>query len=573
MTDLVTVPQTTLVMVGDIALLQESVPRPVDRAQIYDPTWGDPSYALWSGKRIIPAPGSIAKDPDGTPHWVASIDPVTYYPTYVDFKVSDDSVSGVSFYTLDNARFALYVDTRTSPYTVLPDGKLVVEGVSPRSYRLVRNANTNQREVISRYRDITGAYTAQIVPLVRLSNTLNLWYLPTCYVYPTLDVNEEILVEIMDETGLVVRTATLFVANSEFVNDAMVYRPQIVGFDVTSNQTLANGDFYVYQNQAVKNLHLTAIVTYQDGHTEEIPVNKDNCFLYGDTDFVSSFPGLRQPFLVRYFLGEDMSASANLLDLGSQSVFKEISVVVVPNDMKTPVKIALDLIWNLGSNMYNTRWMMYFSDDTPPVDISTMITFAQGSLTCTPAYFGLSQSFRVSVDMSLVDPSNYTITTPYSQDFTVMLRPPTALVRWLIQDGADTTRVYGADSATSRRPRICYDNTLKQYFIPTGIFGTQDAFLESFYYATTPPYDPRTASGPAVPTHFRIRESMNFVVKISAPIAIADYGKSFNMIGDTAGNYVNGTVLVEFLTQTGDGTFDAIFAGAVDVSTGTWQGA
>lgn len=571
MTALITTPQTTVVMVGDIALYQESVPRPIPREQIYDPTWGDPSYAAFAGKRIIPAIGSIAKDPDGTPHWVTAIDPKTYYPTYEDFKVDDDT-SGVSLYAMDNSRFSLYVDTRTSPAAAVPDGKVVVEGVSPRSYRLIRFANTANQATISQYRDTTGNYTSQSIPLVRLSDTLNLWYLPTCYIYPTLDVNEEILVEIMDETGLVIRTITMFVANSEFVNDAMVYRPQIVGFDVTANQTLANGDFYVNQNQDVKNLHLTATLTYADGHTENVTVGKDNCYLYGDTDFVSSFPGLEQTLLVRYYLGADATATANLLDTGSQSVFKEVNVVVVPNDMKTPVKIALDLIWNMGSNMYNPRWMMYFTDETPPVDVSGLISYSSGSFNCSPSYFGLAQTFRVQVDMNKVNPSSYNVSTAYQQDFTVMLRPPTGLVRWIIQDGTDTTRVYGADTPQSRRPQIYYDGTLKQYFIPTSLFGNTAAFLESFFYATTPPYDPRVEQTPVAPTHFQIRESTSFTLKTAAPIAIADYGKAFNLNGDTAGNYVSGTLLVEFLTQNSDGSFNAIFGGGVDVATGTWQG-
>ena len=570
MSSLLAQSQYTTIVVNGISLLQYAMPQQFLRQQVYDPTWGDPSYAQYTQKRVIPAVGSLVKNPDDTAVWVTAIN-ADYTPVYEDFKTTT-STDAVSFYTTDNARLSLYVDDRSTPSRVRPDGKMLITGISPRSYRLTRYPNTAQSEVISYYKDTTGKFVSGSVPLVKVSDTLNIWSMPDCFIYQTLGTNEEIGIEITDETGLVVLSGTLFVANSAFINDAMTLQPMIVGFTITANQQLANGQAYLYQNQDFKNLHFTATLTYEDGTTENVSVGKDNCFLYGDTDFTSSFPGLTQPMLIRYYLGSTTNASATLIDGSTQSIFAEIDVVVVPNDMKTPVKISVVPIWSNGANQYIPRWFMYFADGSAPIDVTTNVTISSGTFNGTPSYFGLSQTCRVQVDMSQISPQAYGVTTVYQQDITVMLRPPTSSVRWIIQDGTDANTAYGADTSASRRPRLFFDNTLKQYFIPTGYFSNQAAFLNAFYYNATPMYDPRFANGAVTPTHFRIRDVLSFLTKVAAPIAIADYGKAFNILGDTAGNYVGGTMVVEFLTQNDDGTFKTIYGAGVDVSTGTWQG-
>lgn len=571
MTTLLSQGLAVAVTIDDISLLKYSMPQPFLRQQVYDPTWGDPSYAKFTGKRVIPAVGSLIKNPDDTAVWVVGLND-DFTPIYDDFKTTGATDEDVSFYTVDTERLALYVDTRATPTRVKPDGKMLVTGLSPRSYRLIRNPNSDTPEVISNYKDTTGKYVSGSIPLVKVSDTLSIWSLPECFVYPTLAINEEISIELIDETGLVVRKGLLFVAQTEFINDAMVYQPMIVDLQITANQTLANGDFYLYQNQSIKNLHLTAKVVYEDGSTDILTVGKDNCFLYGVVDFVSSFPGLRQEFLIRYFLGASQNADPALIDGATQSVFKEITVVVVPNDMKTPVKIQAFPIWNTAANQYIVRWMMYFADGRAPVDVTGPLTYPQTQLNTTPQYFGLSQNIRVQVDMSVVDPTSYSIATLYQQDFTFVMRPPTSAVRWLIQDGQDATRVYGVDTNDTRRPRICWDVTRKQYFIPTSYFPVQDSFLEAFYYNATPMYDQRIATGAVVPTHFRIRDVLSFATKVATPIAVGDYNKAFALLGDSAGNYVSGSLLVEFLTLQSDGSYATIFGGCVDVTTGTYQG-
>ena len=570
MTSLLNQAQYVTIEVNGISLLQYAMPQPFLRQQVYDPTWGDPSYATYTQKRVIPAVGSLIKNPDGTALWVRAIN-ADYTPVYDDFKTTA-TTDAVSFYTTDNARLSLYVDDRSSPARVRPDGKMLITGLSPRSYCLTRNPNSANPEVISYYKDTTGAYVSGSVPLTKVSDTLNVWSLPDCFVYETLATNEEIGIQITDETGLVILNGLLFVANSAFINDAMVLQPMITGFTITANQQLANGKAYLYQNQDFKNLHFTATLTYEDGTTEDIAVGKGNCYLYGDTDFSSSFPGLDQPMLIRYYLGATENASPTLIDQATLSVFAEIDVVVVPNDMKTPVKIAVVPLWSNAANQYVPRWFMYFADGSAPVDVTTNVTISTGAFNGTPSFFGVTQTFRVQVDMSQISPQAYGVTTVYQQDITVMLRPPTASVRWIIQDGTNANTAYGADTSTSRRPRLCYDSTLKQYFIPTSFFSNQASFLTAFYYNATPMYDPRFANGAITPTHFRIRDVLSFVTKVATPIAIADYGKAFNILGDTAGNYVNGTMVVEFLTQNDDGSFKTISGAGVDVTTGTWQG-
>ena len=57
---------------------------------------------------------------------------------------------------------------------------------------------------------------------------------------------------------------------------------------------------------------------------------------------------------------------------------------------------------------------------------------------------------------------------------------------------------------------------------------------------------------------------------ISAPIPIDSYAQAFNVIGDTSGNYLNATVIVEFITMPNSTTRKVLFGGPVDVSVGSY---
>ena len=540
------------------------------REQIYDPTNTTAAYLSYAGKRIVPLVGSIVKNTDGTPLWVSAIDNVTYTPTYMNFIVDSTTINGVSFYNTDNARFTVYYDTRTSPYVATPDGKLIPEGLSPRSYRMVRYPGTVNETVISQYYDTTGNLVSSTIPLVKISNELNLWYLQSCRISVELVENEEIRFDIIDETGAVVRTALAYAAKSSIVNDAQIYRPAITSMVVSGNQMLPDGSCFLFQNQNVDSLHLTITLTYADGTTANIVVGKNNSYLYGVTDLLPAYPGLKADLTVRYVLGSNENVNPGLAGLSNGSIYAVVPVTVIPTDLTVPLKLSLVPVWNTGSNRYNLKYVMYVTGAQTAIDVSAFVSISSGAVDPTPASFGLGQSWTVQLDLSKVLPNQYTATAIYAQNFYVVFGPNVNTVKWTIQDSKVSVYSYGQDTVNSRRPTLLWDATLQQYFISSGVFGNEAAFLESFYFQGSPPFDPKASATPLAPTHFVIRDPFSLVQKVLTPIPVENYNSAISIVNDTAGNYVGGTVVVEFLYSTDSLIFSTLYGVPVDVGTGTY---
>ena len=557
-----TIPATSLEFAQSIAVWLKD--------QVYDPTNTDASYLSYAGKRIVPLVGSIVKQSDGTPLWVTAINSVNYTPSYQNFVVDSTTVNGISFYNTDNGRFSVYFDTRTNPYVATPDGKLLVAGLSPRSYQMVRYPGTSNETVISQYYDTTGNLTSTSIPLVKISDTLNLWYLQSCRVSVALVENEELRFDIIDETGAVVRTVAAFATKSTLVNDAMVYRPAITSMVVTGNQMMPDGSCFLYQNQNVDSLHLTITLTYADGTTEDITVGKNNSYLYGVTDLMPSYPGLKADLTVRYVLGTGETVNSGLTGLSNGSIYATVLIVVIPNDVTVPMKMSLVPIWNTGSNRYNLKYILYLTSGSTPIDVTSYVTLDTGSVDPTPPSFGIAQSWSMKFDLSQVLPSQYSSTAFYLQNFYVQFGPNVNTVKWTIQDSSTSVYNYGQDTSKSRRPGILWDSSVQQYFISSAIFGNTDAFLLSFYTEGGPPYNPNVTAVPQTPTHFVIRDVFSLVQKVAEPIAIANYQQAFTIVNDTTGSYVGGTVIVEFLYSTDSIVYTTLYGVPVDVSTGTY---
>ncbi len=130
--------------------------------------------------------------------------------------------------------------------------------------------------------------------------------------------------------------------------------------------------------------------------------------------------------------------------------------------------------------------------------------------------------------------------------------------------------MYGVDNNQQRRPSLRYDRTRAQAFIPSFIFGNVQSFINSFYTVSAPPYDPVTSLMPQTPTHFTVRDLVNGAMIVSSPIPIANYSQAFNIIGDTTGQYIGSTVLIEFLNVISNTVKNTLFGVPVDVATGTY---
>ena len=553
------------------ALLRPLMPGIYNRNEVYDPTWTDPSYAAYQGNRVVPYPTSIVKDTDGTPLWVLATDPVTFVPSYSAIPLSTENENVVSLLNYGNTVLRLYVDNRAAPYPATPDSKCVFIGKSPRYYTLTRYAGTTSETIISQYFDSTGTLVSQMVPLVTIDPVnQSSWYLPKCSLNVVLGDNEQILVKVFDESGAEVYSANLLSKQSAVINENVIYAPSIANMTVTANQTLANGVFFLYEKQDFSSLGLSVTLIYTDGTTLAVPIDNVKCFLYGQSDFISSFAGLTQTLTVKYFRSAQESISPSISDATGQMISKDIQVTVIPNTFSSTNKIVPIPVYNTATGLYTMSYWMYYGSGKSHTNVTGYVSIISGTLYTDAAHYGLLQTYVIEVDMNLVDRVSYPTSTIYQQNIALQFGIPSSLVKWSFRDSATSIYVYGLDNSSARRPLIKYDATLKQYFVPSYIFGNAAAFINSFYTQASPPYDPTVVSIPQQPTHFVLRDINTGNMIISAPIPIASYSQAFSIIGDTTGNYLNATVMVEFLNVINTTTTNILYGVPVNVSAGTY---
>ena len=551
------------------ALLRPTMPAVYNRNMIYDPTWNDPSYGDYETK-IVPQPWSVVHNPDSTMLWVSAIDPVTFYPTYIAIPDStiDDGVTSLLDY--GNSLLRLYIDDRALPYPVAVDSKCVFLGKSPRFYTLVRYPGTANETIISQYYDQTGTLASNQVPVKPTDSTNTAWYLPRCYVSVDLTTNEEVRAQIYNEDGTEVYSALLIVKTSAVINENVLYQPRIESMTATALQTLSNGNFFVYEDQDIDSLGITVRLTYSDGTTKNVQVDYSKCFIYGQSDFISSYAGMTQNLIVKYFRSESEAINPAIADATGEMITIEVPVTVVPNSLGVTTKIVPLPTYNTTTARYVMYYWMYFGDGSSNINVSAYVNIASGSLVTDSTYFGTTQAYTITVDMNQVDPVRYPTSVIYTQTIAITFNAPTSLVRYSFADSKTSLYIYGLDNSQTRRPVFKYDSTLHQYFVPTTVFANEAAFLKSFYTMASPPFDPTTSSMAQTPTHFVVRSLMSDVMIVSAPIPMANYDLAFNLIEGSPGSYSSGVVIFEFLNVVSSSVTNVLFGVPVDCSTGTY---
>lgn len=552
------------------ALLRPNKPDIYPRNAIYDPTWAHPSYDAYEGMKIVPYPCSIVQDPDTTPLWVVSVDPDTLVPTYEAMRIGSENDNVVSILNYGNSTLRLYVDYRAAPYPATPDTKCVFIGKSPRFYTIARYPRTAQETIISQYFDQSGELVGQMVPLQPLDDTRTSWYLQRGHLNHLLDDNEEVLVRIYNEDGVEVYSATLFVKESAVINEDTIRTPTIVGVTVTSNQRLANGDFFLYETQDFGSLGLQVSLVYDDGSTYQVPIDGVKCVLYGQDDFISSFSGLRQNLIIKYFRSEHESIDPMLADATGSMITKDIVVSVVPNSLGVTTKIMVMPYYNASTARYVLRYYMYFGDGRAFIDVTGYVSIIGGSVNTTSPYFGQWQTFVVAVDMKNVDPTNYPASARYQQSISIQFGPPNETIKYQIRDSMTSTNIFGQDNSLAKRPSIRFDRNRGQAFIPSYIFGNRQAFLRSFYTLASPPYDPTIEQIPQTPTHFLLRDIVTGSMLITAPLPITSFNQAFSLLNDTSGARIGTTICVEFLNVISPQVRRTLFGVPVDVIAGTY---
>ena len=565
---------TTTTAVGSIYLLFPDKPGYYAVSEIYDPD----ITAVAGSKLIVPQPLSLIggdADDANVLYLVQSVDASTYKCTLIPIytKYTNDGYGLSSIVSYGNTIVRAYQDTRTVPYQLSFD-RLVFIGEAS-TYQVIRYPDDSSRAtVISRYYDQTGTYTGPMVPMRQVDSEENQWYCPSCSCSVLLDTDEMLEVRVYNETGALIQSASVFAKPADIVNTALTYRPKIVDLQISASQMLSNNaGCYLYEKQSLSDLDITGVLVYSDGSTRPITIDGSQTFLLGAEDFVAGYAGQRQNLLLRYNLTYNETAtgaSTTTLSVTDGSISKYFPVTIISTTTAVPIKISVIPRWNAGTNLYTLRYFYYSTAHNRSIDVTDHVSIVTGSF--DGSNYTQYQSFGISIDMNLVDPSTYPSSSIYVQSYAIRLQPAAALQRYLITDAQSSPYVYGADSSSSRRPILYFDSSRSQYFISTTLFQNLQALLESFYYAANPPVNNNVSSQIPVPTHFLVRDPYNGTMLMASPQALANYGAAFSLITTASSTYVGTNLVVEFLQQTADGTNLILYGVPVDVYAGTYVG-
>lgn len=484
-----------------------------------------------------------------------------------DYELSGESALIINN---ENDKLCLFYDPRNIPFRVSVDSRFIVYGEAPSFYRIVLNPySIDDQKIISKYYDATGNYVSDRVPLTRIKPGINIWTLNPCFIDKQLKDDQEIEIQIFTEDGVLIRRAIVFAKKSIIVNDTQSRIPRIIDIKVKSTQQLDNGDVYILERQSFNSLHIFVEITYEDGSIIECSVDNEKVFLYGSDDFVSSYAGLKQHMLIKYFLSENETSSVPGYDLVENFINVDFDVVVINNQIDDIVKISVFPVWDVNQYGWLLYYRIYGVNDNFTMNVTPYVTIISGNYQINN--FSGPQEFIIKLDLHEVDSDRYPVPSIYIQNVWINLFSNAADVKWLLSDASTSSKLYGQDKADDRRPSLFYDKDRNQYFIPSSIFTNKESVIKSYYYNNSPPYNNSVQTIASEPTHFGVRDPISGSMLTSAYISLDDYKNAFSFKNATLTSYGGTTLVIEFVSIMNNNT-TILYASPVDCINGKYNG-
>ena len=514
-----------------------------------------------SGKNFPSLKSLVLKG--GTLYYVSARDSSTYRVTLtpVSFTVSEDNV--VKIISYGNDKFCLYQDERTDPHKLVVDAKLLFYGNNLIEYSLYKVNDAGKEEIISMYLDSTGNYISDRVPMATVSAQYPAYRFPTnCHTAHSLSEGDVVTLRVYNNLGNQASEVTLFVRDAPWLNDLNSRMNPIMKLDAECLQ-MNGDDFWIYAKQDPSHLNIRPYLLYADGTKEYINIDSVQCFLYGLDGFIPSYKGYSQQLVLKYFMGYRETAVGQTSLNGRRFLTCTKNLIVVANKNTYGVKVSTIPVFDLSANAWKLRFFAYSDkrdavyDITDIVKINPNMPFDGSQLS-----WGREQHLEFDYDLQSVFGTDDAL--PGSQAIWITVWDPMAKYeRYTFRDSGTSKKVYGVDGSVTRRPVIHFDTKLKQYFIPSTIFGNWDAVVESFYTLACPPYDKKSETIAPKPTHFTIRDAYSGQMLIGGPIPASEYGQLWPMLVGTQVS-IGQVLIVEFLQEI-NGTMQLLYGVPVDV--------
>lgn len=534
--------------------------------EIYDPD--DPD----SGK-IFPSLYSRVMKKDGSLWYVSARNTDTYKVTLSPCSIADTSESDVKQISYGNDEFSLYFDNRVSPAKLMVDAKLIFFGNNLVEYTLSRAEDNGTETIVSMYYDSTGEFVSNRVPMCALTATEVTKRYPTnCHTTISLTEGETVILRVFNNLGNQVAQVTLFVRSAVVLNDLNTHTVPITGLEFESPQQVSSDEVYIYEKQDINTLNIRPYLVYADGTKQYVDIDNASCFIFGTSDYIPSFPGYAQTLVLKYLLNRKETVDSKSATTANNITFitKSIKVITVKKTDEYSVKLSVVPLYESGA--WKLHWFAYTTNRDHCFEVTDYVTYNTGyEFDGSSDKWGTLQHVEVTADLQNAFASSTEVVVVQALYITVW--NPNNYVRYSFRDTFETNVIYGTDSALQRRPIIYYDATLSQFFIPTSIFGSWEAILNSFWYPANAPYDPQAEETIApTPTYFTFRDSSTGQLIVGGAIPSLSCNKPFTPLLGT-GTLTGRTVIMEFLEESSEtsGVYNILYGVPVDVVAGTYN--
>jgi len=530
---------------------------------------------------IIPRPGSLVLDRGNNNLLltVKSVNEVTLNTTYEPVLTSllspetsptspaDDSITSIIDY--GNTRFYLFYDKAENPTKLNPDKEIIILGDDAVSFEISRFDVTLQQYVpISLYYDTGGVYRGTKVPLIPIADASNAKIPTNCHTNWDMGEDDVYLLAIYDYAGTQCGSFKLFSKKALINNtleDALIIEDMMIEATQIDDEGL-----YLFPDQDPSSLVITPRLIYNNGTSRVLSIDNTVCYLYGLDGFTAAYPGQSVELLVKYFLAPTQQASGDALVVTEDThyLMKQVTLTVKdPGTNEYSFKILVVPKYIVSTSTWTLLFFMYTVGDTVVRNITPNVTVSAGFNGQT---MGADQAVILSLRIRDIFPDAASDFI-YQQPLAIRLAPYNYYERYILRDTmGDLYGIYGVDSPILARPVLYYDASIEKYFIPTSKFSNTNTLLEAFYYKLRPPYNSDWLTAPPNPSHFTIRDAVNGMLLLSAPISLEGYQQSFSLTNVTSPDQLLGiNCIVEFLLYEQD-QYTSLWGAPVDVYAGIY---
>jgi len=373
---------------------------------------------------------------------VIAVDESTFKSTLIPsafIATTDDEERIVSY---GNDIYMLYYIEASGRLIV--DNKLTFFGDQGVKYQLLKINADGSTTVVSKYTSDPVGGGVPVVDTIDLvaSEVSYVKKCPNCYTDVTLAQGQQIYLNILDSTDIVVAAVALIVKEASGILEA-VNNP-IINLTVTANQ-MDGDDIILYVNQNKDDLEFEVRVVYADATEEVVTIDSITTYLYGFSEINSNISNATYTLLFKKYLP---SSDYKVNYVACTKLVK----IITPEIPYGLAKISPIPIWNETTKVWDLKLLAYYADriTNPEYMVGVSVGTYSGSV------FDTSQN--ITINTTHENPSG--IDESYTQSFSIKLNNPNKVIfdsiEYTFTSGTGTSRVWTNSSNPSSIKTISF---------------------------------------------------------------------------------------------------------------------